>query len=143
MLRRLFSVFALGAYYKIEVINALTKEAGGAESKDMDDPEERKTLLEKSMKLAKKHDFSGKKVLLLDDLFQSGATLMAATKILYEQANAEVCSGSEILDTEETKLRRYTVSKRRDHEHDYSSQFYAGIQSAGGLRGVNGSQERQ
>jgi hypothetical protein len=53
------------------------------------------------------------------------------------------CSGSEILDTEETKLRRYTVSKRRDHEHDYASQFYAGIQSAGRLRGVNGSQERQ
>lgn len=83
---------ALGSYHKIEVINALTKEAGGAELKNMDDPEERKNLLEKSMKLAKKHDFSSKNVLLLDDLFRSGATSMAATKILYEQANAEtVC----------------------------------------------------
>lgn len=81
---------ALGAYHKIEVINALTKEAGGAELKDMHDPEERKNLLEKSMKLAKNYDFSGKKVLLLDDLFQSGATSMAATKILYEQANAQI-----------------------------------------------------
>lgn len=80
---------ALGAYHKIEVINALTKEAGGTELKNVDDPEVRKELLEKSMKLAGKYDFFGKKVLLLDDLFRSGATLMAATKILYEQANAE------------------------------------------------------
>jgi competence protein ComFC len=80
---------ALGAYHNIEVIHALTKETGGVELKDVDDPEERKNLLEKYMKLAKKYDFSGKKVLLLDDLFRSGATLMAATKILYEQANAE------------------------------------------------------
>jgi predicted amidophosphoribosyltransferase len=83
---------ALGAYYKIEVINALTKDAGGAELKNVDDLEERKNLLEKSMKLAKKYDFSDKEVLLLDDLFRSGATLMSATKILYEQANAKtVC----------------------------------------------------
>ena len=37
------------------------------------------------------------------------------------------CSGSENLDTEETNLRRYTVFKRRKHEHDHPSQLYAGI----------------
>lgn len=83
---------ALGVYYKIEVINALTKEAGGVELKNVNDPEERKNVLKKSMKLAKEYDFSGKKVLLLDDLYRSGATLMTATKILYEQANAEEVS---------------------------------------------------
>jgi hypothetical protein len=54
-----------------------------------------------------------------------------------------MCSGTEILDTEETKMRRYTVSKRRKPEHDHPSQFYARVQSPGRLRGLNGSQERQ
>src|SRR5260370_12436360 len=39
--------------------------------------------------------------------------------------------------------RGYNVSKRREHEHDNTSQLYARVQSPGHLRGVNGSQERQ
>jgi nucleoside phosphorylase len=71
------------------------------------------------------------------------ALIILASRLEDEQRSQTLCSGSEILDTEETKMSRYTMSKRRDHEHDHPSKFYAGIQSPGRLRGVNGSQECQ
>ena len=62
------------------------------ELKNIESPEERRKALQETMRLTEKHDFSGKKILLLDDLFRSGITLEVATNILYNDAKAErVC----------------------------------------------------
>ncbi len=82
----------LGRRKRIRILDILEKDTSDTEIKNIDDPKERKTLLKKTMKLSDDYDISGKKVLLLDDLYRSGVTLKVATDILYKQAKADtVC----------------------------------------------------
>jgi len=84
---------ALGKHREVEVLTAfLEKKAGGPELKNVDDPEERKALMKDALYINSKKDISGKSVLLVDDLYRSGTTLMAATELLLEKAEVrKVC----------------------------------------------------
>lgn len=74
---------ALGKRRSVDVVeNALIKATGGAELKDVDDPEERRELLGKSLTLSEDVDLRDADILLLDDLYRSGATLTVATDLL-------------------------------------------------------------
>jgi hypothetical protein len=42
-----------------------------------------------------------------------------------------------------SNVRTYNVFKRREHEHDQTSELYIRVQSTGSLRGVNRSQKCQ
>lgn len=57
------------------------------EIKSIQEPEKRKVLLENAL-IASPDMLNGKIILLTDDLFRSGATLEAATKVAYEQGYA-------------------------------------------------------
>ena len=83
--------------------DALEKHAGGVQLKNIEDIEERYKLLRKYMKLTEKYDLAGKNVLLLDDLYRSGATLTVATEILYEQAR---CNKVSVLTMTKTRRKR-------------------------------------
>lgn len=76
----------LGKRKAVQVLNIL-KKTDSQELKDISDPIERRQALEKSMSLVENYDFSGKKILLLDDLYRSGSTLYTATKILKDKTN--------------------------------------------------------
>jgi competence protein ComFC len=65
---------------------------GDDELKGITDPVARNELLENALNLAGSVDLSGKRVLLVDDLYRSGSTLRVATMILYEHGGADdVC----------------------------------------------------
>ena len=82
----------LGRRKRVRVVNALKKKEAGVQIKDIVDLKERKKALENTLILAGDFDFSGKKILLLDDLFRSGVTLEVGTNILYKKAKADtVC----------------------------------------------------
>ena len=66
--------------------------AGGKQLKNVDDPEEREKLLQESLSIEGKEVVSGKKILLVDDLYRSGATLRVATDLLLKNAKAEKVS---------------------------------------------------
>ncbi len=80
----------LGKRVEVPVmLDVLEKSHGGKELKNVDDPDERKRLLQESLKLTGKHDLFGKNILLLDDLYRSGTTLTVASEILYIQAKVK------------------------------------------------------
>lgn len=81
----------LGSRNNIQIVNALQKMSSGEELKNISDPDKRMDALS-TMGLIKNYDFSEKKILLLDDLYDSGATLRAATDILHKKTNAEKIS---------------------------------------------------
>lgn len=81
---------ALGVRMGIPVIkNEVIKIKETPELKDMANPSEREEILRYAFGLAGKNDLSNKTVLLIDDLYRSGATLRAITSILYEQGYVE------------------------------------------------------
>ena len=84
---------ALGKHHGIEVLtDVLKKMAGGPQLKNVDDPEKRKKLLKDSIRIDKADSVAGCDILLVDDLYRSGATLSVATDLLYEIAKAnKVC----------------------------------------------------
>lgn len=84
---------ALGAHRGVEVLTGfLEKKPGGPELKNVDDPDERTSLMKDALYINSKKNISGKSVLLVDDLYRSGTTLMAATELLYEKAEVrKVC----------------------------------------------------
>lgn len=65
---------------------ALTKVKNTSELKSVTDPEERRKVLEGSFKVDKQQ-LEGKSVLLLDDVYRSGATLITATEAVTGQGN--------------------------------------------------------
>lgn len=84
---------ALGQRRGVQVIPDLLTKTGSAEPlKNVTDPAKREELLKNSMTLTENHDVSGLKLLLVDDLFRSGATLSAATEILLTDAHAATVS---------------------------------------------------
>lgn len=96
---------ALGKNRGVEVLTGfLQKKTGGTELKGVDDPEERKKLLKGAIYISSKNkDISGCAILLVDDLFRSGATLAVATEILYQEAKVDkVC----VLTMTKTRSKR-------------------------------------
>lgn len=67
---------------------ALTKSKNTNELKSVTDPEERRKLLE-GVFSADKQQLEGKSVLLVDDVYRSGATLSAATEVVAGQGKAK------------------------------------------------------
>jgi competence protein ComFC len=70
-------------------LDVLEKSNGNQELKGILDPDERQEALKNSMHITKKHDLSGKRILLIDDLYRSGSTLKVATELLYSEAGAK------------------------------------------------------
>lgn len=56
------------------------------------DPVARVEMLRSALKLTNKNTVSGKKVLLVDDLYRSGATLRIAADLLYKEGKASAVS---------------------------------------------------
>jgi len=74
---------ALGQRRGVDVIeDALLKVPGGPQLKNVDDPDERRALLEKSLELSEDVDLRESDILLVDDLYRSGTTLSVATELL-------------------------------------------------------------
>ncbi|MGH9795563.1 MAG: ComF family protein [Candidatus Acidiferrales bacterium] len=78
---------ALGQRLSIPVANAVYKAQGTPELKDVNDRIERLKMLQGAHTVARAL-VEGKKVLLLDDLYQSGATMNAVAGALYAQGGA-------------------------------------------------------
>ncbi len=83
---------ALGQRYGVPTLSGYLTKEGGPQLKSINDPEERVAILEHNISISGKDDLSGKKVLLLDDLYRSGSTLNACCNILKKQANVgDIC----------------------------------------------------
>lgn len=78
---------ALGAQHGVPVLLGYLTKDGDAELKGIDDPAERANALRNGIKIGRNESIAGKKVLLLDDLYRSGATLRACCEVLNTQAN--------------------------------------------------------
>lgn len=65
---------------------------GTAELKGISDPVQRDELLRAALRLNAPDVFHGKEVILIDDLYRSGATLRAATDLLYRVGRAKLVS---------------------------------------------------
>ena len=77
---------ALGEQRGVRVLESYLVKEGKAEMKGIDNPDERLKALENTIKIIGKEDISGQRVLLLDDLYRSGATLNACCNVLKQQA---------------------------------------------------------
>lgn len=83
---------ALGERRGVKVLSHCLENSGDLELKGISDPVERSDRLKSAIKIADGVDVSGKSVLLVDDLYRSGSTLMVATDILYKTGKARnVC----------------------------------------------------
>lgn len=82
---------ALARHHGVQFLpDLLAKKPGGPQLKNVNDPDERRKLLRESLILNDSHNVSGSKILLVDDLYRSGATLSVATELLLDNAGAEV-----------------------------------------------------
>lgn len=77
---------ALGKQRGVSVLTGYLIKEGNAELKGIHDPDQRVKALENTIKISGKEDISGQRVLLLDDLYRSGATLNACCNVLKQQA---------------------------------------------------------
>lgn len=83
---------ALGQKRKVSVLTDLLDNSGDEELKGVTDPVARNEMLQKALQLKDGNRVTGKKVLLVDDLYRSGSTLRIATDLLYiEGKAANVC----------------------------------------------------
>jgi len=79
-----------GKRFNIAVcLDVLAKSKGSKELKSITNPKEREEALRNSVFIANHYDLSGKTVLLIDDLYRSGATLRVATNLLYSEEQVE------------------------------------------------------
>lgn len=83
---------ALGERRNVKVWKDLLVNEGDAELKGISDPVERNERLQKAIKLASGANVTSAKILLVDDLYRSGATLNVATDLLYKTGKAEKVS---------------------------------------------------
>lgn len=75
---------ALGEINDVEVLeDLLTMAEDGEELKNVDDSEERIKLLSDSLTITENPNIKDKNILLIDDIYRSGATLTVATELLY------------------------------------------------------------
>lgn len=82
---------ALSIRMGVAYLEALGKSSNEA-LKNVLDPEERKTILQKSIHLTIDSScVQNRKILLVDDLYRSGATLEASTRVLQLQGAGSVC----------------------------------------------------
>ena len=94
---------ALGVRRNVPVLAGFLAKAVGDQVKNVDDPEERRLLLEGSIVIAGRETIAGRHVLLVDDLYRSGATLDACCSVLLDHAKvASVC----VLTMTRTRIRR-------------------------------------
>lgn len=78
---------ALGQDRDVDVLVGFLKKVSKQELKEIDSEEERQKILKNAISIAGDEDLEGMKVLLLDDLYRSGATLEACADLLYNEAN--------------------------------------------------------
>ncbi|MBE0472375.1 MAG: ComF family protein [Methyloprofundus sp.] len=93
---------ALAEKVGIDYLDALSK-SSSQELKGMDALEDRLNLLRDSMSIKPGMNLMGKNVLIVDDLFRSGATLQVATEILYRDAK---CHNVYVLTMTKTRSKR-------------------------------------
>lgn len=74
----------------------------GRQLKNVKSTMERQRLLKETMRVSEEYDLTGKNILLLDDLYRSGATLTAATELLYERGARAVV----VLTMTKTRTKR-------------------------------------
>ncbi len=89
--RKLQPVFlicdALASEYKIEFLKkAILKESTTEEIKSIQDKDRRIEILKKVMTFNNKYDLQNKNILLVDDIYRSGATLSVVADVLINQA---------------------------------------------------------
>lgn len=77
---------ALGKQRGVPVLVGYLTKTGGAELKGITDPADRDKALEDSIIISGKTDISGKRILLIDDLYRSGATLTTCCNVLTGKA---------------------------------------------------------
>ena len=95
---------ALGEQRGVPVLSGyLQKAGGGAELKGIDDPDERAKVLKGAIRIVGETDIRGKSVLLVDDLYRSGATLNTCCDLLHEEAGVESVS---VLTMTRTRSKR-------------------------------------
>ncbi|MBC6445224.1 MAG: ComF family protein [Alphaproteobacteria bacterium GM202ARS2] len=83
---------ALGKAYDVDVlVDLLRKNSGGRQIKNVSDIEERQQLLREALSIKSEHQIAGCDILLVDDLYRSGATLNVATDLLYRAEAGKVC----------------------------------------------------
>ena len=85
------------------LVGFLEKKGSGQELKGVDDPDERKKLLENAIDITSDTDISGMNVLLVDDLYRSGDTLNLAAEVLHEKAYVSSVS---VLTMTKTRSKR-------------------------------------
>lgn len=84
---------ALGESRKVPVLVGFLEKVAVQQLKNVDDAEKRQELLEGAITVAGSENIAGKKVLLVDDLFRSGATLNACCTTLLGTAKvADICA---------------------------------------------------
>jgi Predicted amidophosphoribosyltransferases len=82
--------YALGKDVKVSVLpDAVIKTKPTPELKNVSDPAERDKILSNAFSISSKYNFGSKNILLIDDLFRSGATFRSITRVLYDQGKAK------------------------------------------------------
>ena len=81
---------SLGERRGVEVLTDLLINNGSDELKGITDPVARDEMLKEALSVENPTRVTGKKILLVDDLYRSGSTLRIATDILYNKARVDV-----------------------------------------------------